>query len=563
MSRFTDALCTAARGSNGMTTGEPHEPVRTPWADVHAKACVGARVLAAHGVGPGDAVAVLAAKPFEVAPIAQAAWLAGASVTMLHQPTARTNLMTYAEDTAAVLSLVGAKAAVLGDPFTEFIELLDGSGVHAFTVETLLNNSDPGGPVPDVTIGEDLPALLQLTSGSTSTPKAVRITHHNLWANIESMCAAADILPGEVMVSWLPLFHDMGMVGFLTLPMCRGIELVTVTPTDFLSSPLIWPTLISRYRGTITAAPNFAFALTARVLARPTNRELDLDLSSMRFALNGAEPIDVDAVRAFMAAGAPFGLPETAVVCAYGMAEASLAVSFHPWGTPLKVDTIDAVALENDRRAVPAAAGRSFPVLGPPLAGIEVSVRDTKGTLLGDREVGVLHLRGECVTEQYLTMDGPLATQDADGWLDTGDLGYLVDGEVVVCGRVKDVIIMGGRNIYPTDIERVAQAVDGVRAGNAVAVRWTTPSGRESFAVAVESRAATDTTEAERIRHDVRSAVTAEIGARPAAVTVLPVGRLPKTPSGKLRRSAAAKLITAPEATRLPAQQSADELLPH
>ncbi|HOZ57638.1 MAG TPA: fatty acyl-AMP ligase, partial [Nakamurella multipartita] len=522
MSAFSDALCIAAQGPTGMTTGEPHEPVRTSWADVHAKACAGARVLAAHGIGPGDAVAVLAAKPFEVAPIAQAAWLAGASVTMLHQPTARTNLMTYAQDTAAVLSLVGAKAAVLGDPFTEFAELLDGSGVLALTVDDLL--AEPGGPAPDVEIGEDLPALLQLTSGSTSTPKAVRITHRNLWANIEAMCQAAQIRPGEVMVSWLPLFHDMGMVGFLTLPMCRGIELVTVTPTDFLASPLIWPTLISKYRGTITAAPNFAFALTARVLARPTTRELGLDLSCMRFALNGAEPIDVAAVRAFLAAGAPFGLPETAVVCAYGMAEASLAVSFHPWGTPLKVDTVDAQALEITRRAVPAESGRSFPVLGPPLDGIEVAVRGRDGAVLGDREVGVLHLRGECITEQYLTVDGPVATQDADKWLDTGDLGYLVDGEVVVCGRVKDVIIMGGRNIYPTDIERVAQSIDGVRAGNAVAVRWTTPSGRESFAVAVESREAGDQDAAERIRQAVRSAVTAEIGARPATVSVLPVG---------------------------------------
>jgi fatty-acyl-CoA synthase len=557
VSAFIDALRMAARGSNGMTTGEPHEPVRTTWADVHANACGGARVLAAHGVGPGDAVAVLAAQPSEVAPVAQAAWLAGASVTMLHQPTARTNLMTYAQDTAAVLSLVGAKAAVLGEPFTEFVELLAGTGVQAFTVNQLA--AEPGGPAPQVEIGEDLPALLQLTSGSTATPKAVRITHRNLWANIESMCEAAQIRPGEVMVSWLPLFHDMGMVGFLTLPMCRGIELVTVTPSDFLASPLIWPTLISKYRGTITAAPNFAFALTARVLTRATPGALDL--SSMRFALNGAEPIDVAAVRGFLAAGARFGLPKTAVVCAYGMAEASLAVSFHPWGTPLKVETVDTAALENDRKAVSVGEGRSFPVLGPPLRGIEVRVRGESGEWLGDREVGVLHLRGECVTAQYLTVDGPVATQDADGWLDTGDLGYLVDGEVVVCGRVKDVIIMGGRNIYPTDIERAAQSVAGVRAGNAVAVRWQTPSGRESFAVAVESRGATDPAEAGRIEQEVRSAVTAEIGARPAAVAVLPVGSLPKTPSGKLRRSAAARLIVVP-APELPAQSAPPEHVP-
>ena len=302
-------------------------------------------------------------------------------------------------------------------------------------------------------------------------------------------------------MSWLPLFHDMGMVGFLTLPMCQGIELVTVTPSDFLSSPLLWPTLISKYSGTITAAPNFAYALTARVLARAANRDLDLDLSSMRFALNGAEPIDVGAVRAFLDAGARFGLPETAVVCAYGMAEATLAVSFHPWGTPLKVDTVLAVELEHEQRAVPADRERSAPptYAAVPGAGAaaatasrSVAVGRRRRAAARERAVGVLHLRGECVTDLYLTVDGPRPTKGADGWLDTGDLGYLVDGEVVVCGRVKDVIIMGGRNIYPTDVERVAESVDGVRAGNAVAVRWTTSGGRESFALAVESRQAGD-----------------------------------------------------------------------
>jgi len=545
MSAFTDALRRSATGDAGMTTGEPREPVRTSWADVHAAACAGARVLAAHGVRPGDAVAILAAKPFEVAPVAQAAWLAGASVTMLHQPTARTNLATFGAETAAVLSLIGAKAAVLGDPFTDFVDMLDGSGVLAFTVDQLV--AEPGGPPPEVTISEQDTALLQLTSGSTSTPKAVQITHRNLWANIQAMCASASIKPGEVMVSWLPLFHDMGMVGFLTQPMCQGIELVTVTPADFLSSPLLWPTLISKYSGTITAAPNFAYALTARVLARPANAELELDLSSMRFALNGAEPIDVTAVRAFLDAGARFGLPETAVVCAYGMAEATLAVSFHEWGTPLKVDTVLATELEHEQRAVPAeastAAVRSFPMLGPPLDTIEVAVFGPDGTQLAEREVGVLHLRGESVTDTYLTVDGPKPTRGSDGWLNTGDLGYLVGGEVVICGRVKDVIIMGGRNIFPTDVERVAETVEGVRAGNAVAVRWTTPNGRESFAVAVESRAAGDPAEVERITGDIRSAVTASIGVRPAEVRVLAVGTLPKTPSGKLKRAAATALI--------------------
>ncbi|GGL87641.1 fatty acyl-AMP ligase [Nakamurella endophytica] len=544
MSAFLDALRAAATGEAGLTTGEPHAPVRTSWADVHRLARAGAAVLAARGVRPGDAVAVLAGAPVDVAPAAQAVWLAGGSVTMLHQPTARTRPEHYAAETLTTLRVIAARLVVVGAPFEHFVPLLAEQGVPAVTVDEL-RGGDPSAAV-DVDRAPSDPALLQLTSGSTAVPKAVRITHGNLWANIESMCAAADLRAGrDVMVSWLPLFHDMGMVGFLTLPMCRGIESVCVTPADFLSRPLLWLELVSRYGGTCTAAPNFAYALAARVLARADG----LDLSSLRFALNGAEPIDVSAVQGFLAAGERFGLPPTAVVCAYGMAEATLGVSFHPWGTPLQVDVLDAVALETDRRARPADPGapagsvRTFPVLGPPLAGIEVQVRDPQGAALAEGGVGVLHLRGDSVTELYLSVDGPRPTRDADGWLDTGDLGYLSGGRVVVCGRVKDVIIMGGRNIHPTDIERVALQVEGVRAGNAVAVRYVPAGRRESFAVGVESREAGDPAAVRRIEDGVRSAVTAEMGVRPALVAVLPVGTLPKTPSGKLQRSAAAALL--------------------
>ena len=542
MSAFLDALRVAAAGTAGMTTGEPHRPVRTSWADIHQRALGGAAVLAAQGLRPGQAVAILAGTPAEVAPAAQAVWLAGGSVTMLHQPTARTRIEHYAGETLATLRVIGARLVIVGEPFTHLVDLLAGTGIAAVTIAQLADGNPA--QAPDVHIEESEPALLQLTSGSTATPKAVRITHGNLWANLEALCSAARIRAiDDVMVSWLPLFHDMGMVGFLTLPMCRGVELVTVTPADFLASPLLWAQLISKYRGTVTAAPNFAYALAARVLGRAT----DLDLSSLRFALNGAEPIDVRTAEAFLRAGQQFGLPATAVVCAYGMAEATLGVSLHPWGTPLEVDTIAAGALENERRAEPVSAdtgsgARSFPVLGPPLPGIECVAVDENGRHLGDREVGVLHIRGSSVTELYLTVDGPRPTRGADGWLDTGDLGYLVDGRVVVCGRVKDVIIMGGRNIYPTDIERVAEQVPGVRAGNAVAVRWL-EGPRESFAVAVESREAADADAVERMSKQIRSAVTAAIGVRPALVSVLPVGTLPKTPSGKLQRTAAAALL--------------------
>jgi fatty-acyl-CoA synthase len=347
----------------------------------------------------------------------------------------------------------------------------------------------------------------------------------------------------DVQVSWLPLFHDMGMVGFLTVPMTLGLDLVTVTPLDFLARPILWAELISKYGGTVTAAPNFAYAVLGRQLARFDG---SLDLSSLRIALNGAEPIDPDAVRSLVDAGARFGLRPEAVLCAYGMAETALGVAFAPVETGLAVDEVDADDLETRRLATPGT-GRGFPKLGPPLPGIEVRVIGDDGAVLGEREVGVLQLRGPSVTPGYLTINGPVAAQDADGWFDTGDEGYLVDGQVVVCGRRKDVIIMGGRNIYPTDIERAAGTADGVRAGNAVAVRLEAGEGRhrESFAVVVESRRAGDADAEGGIGKDVTSRVVSAVGVRPARVIVLPPGSLPKTPSGKLRRAATAGMINA------------------
>jgi len=555
VSRFLELLLrSAVQSQRGMTTGEPANVIRRTWPEIHATARWMAQDLTASGVVPGTVVALLAGEPGLIAPVAQAVWLVGGSVTMLHQPTLRTDLAVWAEDTLSVLEMVGADLVLLGPPFEPLAEVLTGRGVQVRAIAALCSGQvdAPPPPLPDVPTHENDTALLQLTSGSTAQPKAVRITHRNLYANLTAMLHASRLRPErDVMISWLPLFHDMGMVGFLTVPMAAGLELVTVTPADFLTRPMLWPELISRYRGTVTAAPNFAYAMLGRRLARA--EQGSLDLSSLRIALNGAEPIDPDAVAAFTAAGARFGLRPECVVAAYGMAETALGVSFAPLDTGLEVDTVDADALELDRRALPAASDgrrpvRRFPLLGPPLPGLTARVVDARGSVLGNREVGTIQLRGESVAPGYLTMDGPLASQDADGWLDTGDQGYLVDGTIVVCGRLKDVIIMGGRNIYPTDIERAAGAVEGVRAGNVVAVRLEAGIGvgvtrRESFVVAVESRLAGDADAEVLIRKQVTAKVMDAVGVRPARVVVLSPGSLPKTPSGKLRRAATRELV--------------------
>ena len=544
MSRFTEKMYRSARTTGrGMVTGEPYEPVRHTWGEVHERARRIAGGLAAAGIGRGDAVGVLAGFPVEIAPAAQGLWMRGASLTMLHQPTPRTDLMVWVEDTMNVVGMIEAKAVIVSEPFLVAIPVLEEKGITVLTVTDLL----AADPIDPIDVGEDDLALMQLTSGSTGSPKAVQITHSNIYSNAEAMFIGAQYdVTKDVMVSWLPCFHDMGMVGFLTIPMYFGAELVKVTPMDFLRDTLLWAKLIDKYKGTMTAAPNFAYALFAKRLRRQA-KPGEFDLSTLRFALSGAEPVDPADVDDLIDAGRPFGLQPEAILPAYGMAETTLAVSFSPCGVGLVVDEVDADLLSALRRAVPSTRGNTkrLATLGPLLTDLEARIIDDHGNIMPTRGVGVIELRGECLTPGYLTMGGFIPAQDEHGWYDTGDLGYITDkGHVVVCGRVKDVIIMAGRNIYPTDIERAAGRVEGVRAGCAVAVRLDAGHSRETFAVAVESNNWEDPVEVRRIEHQVAHEVVAEVDVRPRNVVVLGPGSIPKTPSGKLRRSTSVSLVT-------------------
>jgi fatty-acyl-CoA synthase len=544
VSRFTENMFRNAHESTkGLVTGEPHQPVRHTWLEVHQRARRVAGGLAAAGVGHGDTVGVLAGAPVEIAPTAQGLWMRGASLTMLHQPTPRTDLVVWAEDTTTVIDMIEAKAVIVSDPFLVAVPVLQERGIKVLTIEQLLASD----PIDPIETGEDDLALMQLTSGSTGSPKAVQITHRNVHSNAEAMFIGAQYdVEKDVMVSWLPCFHDMGMVGFLTIPMYFGAELVKVTPMDFLRDTLLWAKLIDKYKGTMTAAPNFAYALFAKRL-RNQAEPGQFDLSTLRFALSGAEQVDPSDVDDLIDAGKPFGLRASAVLPAYGMAETTLAVSFSECNAGLVVDEVDADLLAALRRAVPASRGntRRLASLGPLLDGLEIRIVDEDGNVLPTRGVGVIELRGEPVTPGYITMGGFIPAQDEQGWYDTGDLGYLMDnGHVVVCGRVKDVIIMAGRNIYPTDIERAAGRVAGVRPGCAVAVRLDAGHSRETFAVAVESNAFEDPTEVRRIEHQVAHEVVSEVDVRPRNVVVLGPGTIPKTPSGKLRRATSVTLVT-------------------
>ncbi len=543
LSKFTETMYETARSSSkGLVTGEPDCPVRHTWGEVHDRARQIAGGLASAGVGHGDAVALLAGAPAEIAPAGQGVWMRGASLTMLHQPTPRTDLARWAEETTAVIKMIGAKTVVISDPFMAAAPLLSQLGVEVLIIDELLDSS----PIQPVETDDDDIALLQLTSGSTGSPKAVQITHRNVVSNAEAMFVGANVdVDTDVIVSWLPLFHDMGMTGYLTVPMFFGVELIKVTPMDFLRDTLLWAKLIDKYRATMTAAPNFAYTLFAkrlRKLAQPGQ----FDLSTLRWALSGAEQVEPADVEDFCEAGSLFGLRPEAILPAYGMAETTVAASFTECGAGLVVDEVDADMLAVLHRAVPATKGktRRLATLGRLLDGLEARIVDEDDNVLPARCVGVIEMRGASVTLGYTTMAGFVAAQDEHGWYDTGDLGYLTEsGRIVVCGRVKDVIIMAGRNIYPTDIERAAARVSGVRPGCTVAVRLNAGHRRETFAVAVESNGWQDPAEVRRIEQRVAHEVVAEVDVRPRNVVVLKPGMIPKTPSGKLRRAHSLALV--------------------
>ncbi|QUR67497.1 fatty acyl-AMP ligase [Mycobacterium spongiae] len=547
MSELTRGMLAAAASSpKQLTAGAFSDPTRLSWQEVHERATRMATGLAAQGVGHHGSVAVLASDAAHVAPLAQALWLRRAALTMLQQPTPRTDLGVWLADTVRAIRTIKADLVVVGEPFLEVVDRLADHDLAACTIEALSDNAAAAPGSFDDADESDI-ALRQLTSGSTGAPKAVEISHGNLAANAVAARDGLDLnADTDVMASWLPLAHDMGMIGFICLPMQVGIEAVVVPPHEFLTRPLSWAELISRHRATITAGPNFAYSVLARVLQRAEPN--DIDLSSLRVAVNGAEPIDHRDVADFAAVGARFGLRPTAMMPAYGLAEATLVVSLASAHEEPLVDRVSRRTMSEARRAQPVHGAPEDPEdvrhlvsLGSPAMGMDVRiVRD--GIPQAPREIGAIELRGPAVAKSYITSDGVMPLASADGWFDSGDLGYVDErGRIYVCGRTKDLIVLAGRNLYPHDIERAAEDVDGVRTGCVIALRID--GDREGFAVLAEVRDADDDDRAARISRDITARVSRRVGHLPSEVRLFPAGTLPKTSSGKLRRSCARKLL--------------------
>ena len=517
------------------------EPVFVPWRQLHDEARATGAALQARGLGPGDHVALLGPTSRALITVVRGCWLAGITSMVLPLPMRMGSLEEFVDSTRGRIHHGRAKLVLIDDALAPFYAAQPGDPPIA-PLGAVLPGA-PNTPGPDAL---DVPppdpdrlVILQYTSGSTSEPKGVMLPDRVLTANLDAIVESGEVVADDVLVSWLPLYHDMGLVGCLALPMTTGIGLIQAAPQDFLAHPGNWMRWISEWSGTATAGPNFAWVLATRALKRAQ----DLDLSSLTLALSGAEPVDPEAVDAFVAAAAPFGFPAGGVFPAFGMAELAIAGSFPRRGRGLVTDTVDRVVLERDRVAKHvevtdpddlALAVRRLPLLGPPVPGLEFKVVDPETYEdRPDRHVGELLIRGTSVTPGYYKRPDATAELFRDGWLCTGDLAYLLDGELVLCGRIKDVIIVGGRNVFPEDIERAVGGLDGVRAGNVIAFGMEGYKGKESVVVVAETRDG----DHPAIRAAIHHRTLEVCGLPPRDVILVQPSTLPKTSSGKLQRA--------------------------
>jgi len=496
-----------------------------------------AAALQAMGLRKGDRAGLIVVEPEDFVLTFFAMFRIGVVPVPLYPPLSLGNLDAYADRTAKVLESAEARVLVASSTLQN---ILWSQVDRVESVERLVRVEElaKGVGQPDYPeITPDDIAFLQYTSGSTSDPKGVMVPHRCLVANCEGIIEHGlqlDPSVGDKGVSWLPLYHDMGLIGFVIAPILYGIPIVFIPTLSFVKRPQIWLETIHKHRGTASFAPNFAYALAARK-AKP-DQLARWDLSCVKVLGCGAEPIHPDTMRQFTELfGTHCDLPSNALMPAYGMAEATLAISLKPVEDDMITRPVHANTFQEEGVVAEPVEGEPLEEhvsCGVPFPGHQVAVLDEEGNPVADGVQGELCVRGPSVTPGYWQNPEATARAFRGGWLHTGDLGYLMDGQIYVTGRVKDLIILNGRNVHPQAVEWAAANVEGVRKGNVVA--FARPGAHsEELVIALETR----TNEHGPLQKQVRQAVQRELSLSVADVLCLEPGTLPKTSSGKLQRA--------------------------
>ena len=487
------------------------------------------------GLKKGDRLVLMMAEAHEFVMSFLGCVLAGIVPTPVSPPMATKGSAQFLSTAARIMEDAGAKVLLTTESSKPFAEqILQGAHgrVRLITSETAFSGDPP--PFDPPQVEPDDICFLQYTSGSTTSPRGVMVTHANLMANITAFLGPHGLNggPGDVAVSWLPLYHDMGLTGFILGPLIYIGPVVILSTTSFARDPRVWLKAIDKYRGTISYAPNFAYA---QVVKRLRDQDLEtLDLSCWRVAGCGAEPIHAPTLLSFAERLAPAGFRAEAFMPSYGLAESTLAVTVHPREAPLRIDRIDAESLKQGR-ANPATEnnGRASEVVscGIPFPDHQVAIVDEEGMELPEREIGEVIIRGPSVTRGYFGDPEATTSTWQDGWLFTGDLGYLAGGELFICGRSKELIIIRGANYYPQDIELAARDLPGVKRGNVAA--FGVNDGLEERLVII---AEADAREANDLRRAIAARIRETVGVEVHRVALVPVGTLLRTTSGKLQR---------------------------
>jgi fatty-acyl-CoA synthase len=506
------------------------------WADA-ARVAGGLRE---RGVGKGHTVALMLPTGVDFLRVFQGILIAGAVPVPIYPPARLDRLEEYALRQSAILADAGIRVLVTVPRAAGVANLLRPLVPTLSAVTTASELMAHGASWHAAEGSGSDPAFIQYTSGSTGHPKGVLLTHDNLMANMRAIASGIAAGPTDVGASWLPLYHDMGLIGSWLFCLCRGLPIAILSPLAFLARPERWLWTIHERRATLSAAPNFAYELCVSKI--PDAAIEGLDLSSWRCALNGAEPVNPETLDRFATRFAPYGFRREALMPVYGLAENSVALCFPPPGRGPRIDIVDRRSFESRGEAAAAAADETkalrFVSVGRALPEHEVHVVGPAGEELAERFVGRLVFRGPSMTPGYYKK--PEATAEMTlpgGWLDSGDLAYAAGGEIFITGRKKDLIIKGGRNLVPQEIEEVAASVDGVRKGCVVAFGVASAAATESLVIVAESRR-TDPETRERIASAITERVASATGVPPDSVMVAPPGAIPKTSSGKVRRGA-------------------------